>query len=78
MNLLTPKTHEQLKIPHMYQLSILVLYMHVCLLTQSYLTLSDPLDCSTPGSSVHQIFQAKILERVAISFFMNTATIDMV
>ena len=36
--------------------------------TQSYLTLCDPMDCSLPGSSVHGIFQAKILEWVAISF----------
>ena len=32
------------------------------------LTLYDPLDCGPPGSSVHGIFQARILERVAISF----------
>ena len=31
-------------------------------------TLCDPLDCSPPGSSVHGIFQANILERVAIPF----------
>ena len=31
-------------------------------------TLGDPLDCSLPGSSVHGRFQARILERVAISF----------
>ena len=29
---------------------------------QSYATLSDPLDCSQPGSSVHGIFQAGVLE----------------
>ena len=28
----------------------------------------DPLDCSPPGFSVHGVFQARILERVAISF----------
>ena len=33
---------------------------------QSYLTLSDPMDCSPPGSSVHGIFQARVLEWVAI------------
>ena len=36
--------------------------------TQSCPTLCDPVDCSPPGSSVHGIFQARILERVAISF----------
>ena len=30
-------------------------------------TLCDPMDCSPPGSSVHEIFQARILEWVAIS-----------
>ena len=40
----------------------------VCVLTQSYLILCDPKDCSLPGSFVHGIFQARILEWVAISF----------
>ena len=35
---------------------------------QSCTTLCDPMDCSLPGSSVHGIFQARILEWVAISF----------
>ena len=35
---------------------------------QSFPTLCDPMDCSLPGSSFHGIFQAKILEWVAISF----------
>ena len=34
---------------------------------QSCLTLCDPMDCSPPGSSVHEIFQARVLEWVAIS-----------
>ena len=37
-------------------------------LTQSCPTLSDPMDCSLPGSSVHGIFQARILEWGAIAF----------
>ena len=36
--------------------------------TQSCLTLCDPMDCSLPGSSVHGILQARVLEWVAISF----------
>ena len=36
---------------------------------QSCLTLCDPIDCSPPGSSVPGILQARILERVAISFY---------
>ena len=35
---------------------------------QSCLTLSDPMDCSLPGSSVHGIFQARVLEWGAIAF----------
>ena len=35
---------------------------------QLCLTLSDPMDCSPPGSSVHGIFQARVLEWVAIAF----------
>jgi hypothetical protein len=35
---------------------------------QSRPTLSDPMDCSLPGSSVHGIFQARVLEWVAIAF----------
>ena len=36
--------------------------------TQSCPTLRDPMDCSPPGSSIHGIFQARILEWVAIAF----------
>ena len=35
---------------------------------QSCPTLCDPMDCNLPGSSVHGILQARILEWVAISF----------
>ena len=38
------------------------------LVAQSYPTLCIPMDCSPPGSSVHEISQARILEQVAISF----------
>ena len=41
----------------------------VCVLVaQLYLTLCDPMDCSSPGSSVHGILQARILEWVARPF----------
>ena len=36
--------------------------------TQSCPTLPDPTDCSLPGSSVHGIFQARVLEWGAIAF----------
>ena len=38
------------------------------LVAQSCPTLCDPIDCSRPGSSVHGILQARILEWVAIPF----------
>ena len=31
-------------------------------------TLSDPMDCSLPGSSAHGIFQARVLKWIAIAF----------
>ena len=40
----------------------------VVLVAQLRLTLSNPMDCSLPGSSVHGILQVRILEWVAISF----------
>ena len=46
----------------------LVLYMGESEVAQSCLTLSGLMDCSPPGSSIHGIFQARILEWVAISF----------
>ena len=38
-----------------------------CSVTQSHPALCDPLGCSPPGSSVHETFQARVLEWVAIS-----------
>ena len=35
---------------------------------QSCPTLSDPMDCSLPGSSIYGIYQARVLEWVAIDF----------
>ena len=43
------------------------IHAHTCEVTQSRPTLSDPMDCSLPGSSVHGIFQARVLEWVGIS-----------
>ena len=40
---------------------------------QSCPTLSDPMDCSLPGSSIHGIFQARVLEWGAIAFSPQTA-----
>ena len=38
---------------------------------QSCPTLSDPMDCSLPGSSAHGIFQARVLEWGAIAFSVS-------
>ena len=39
--------------------------------------MSDPMDCSPSGSSVHEIFQAKILESVAISSFRGSSNLGI-
>ena len=48
-----------------------MLYFCCCcyLVTKSYLTFCNPMDCNLPASSVHGILQARILECVAISSF---------
>ena len=50
-------------------------FLHQCMkvkskseVAQLCLTLSDPMDCSPPGSSIHGIFQARVLEWGAIAF----------
>ena len=44
--------------------------------TQSCPTLSDPMDCRLPGSSIHGIFQARVLEWGAIAFSARIATLQ--
>ena len=51
-----------------YKLYIVYKYIHVYVCIYMCLTLCDPMNCSPPGSSVHGIFQARILEQVAMSF----------
>ena len=54
-----------------WKLSVCKGTCHACMHTkslQSCLTLCNPMECSSPGSSVHGILQARILEWVAISF----------
>ena len=57
------------------------IYMCICMkseVTQSCPTLCDPTDCNLPGSSVHGIFRASVLEWGAIAFcvymYMYTQT----
>ena len=47
---------------------------------QSYPTLSNPMDCSLPGSSVHEIFPAKVLEWGAIAFsdFYQSSSLKLI
>ena len=42
---------------------------------QSCLTLCDPMDGSLPGTSIHEIFQARVLEWVAIAFSIGVGTL---
>ena len=44
----------------------------------SCLTLSDPMDCNLPGSSVHGIFQARVLEWGAIAFSDKTLSYTII
>ena len=46
-------------------------------IAQSFPTLSDPMDCSLPGSSVHGIFQARVLEWGAIAFSRILGYLDL-
>ena len=50
------------------ELNIQIINHTSCACSQSHLTLCDLMDCSLPGSSVHELFQARILEWIAISF----------
>ena len=64
---------EQFHYPKHYLMSLcgqslLQLLVVVVVVTKSCLTLGNPMDCSPPGSSIHGIFQARILEWIAISF----------
>ena len=60
----------------LFNLKSVYLYQRVraCSVAQSCPILCDPMDCSMPGSSVHGIFQARILEWVAISSSMGSSS----
>ena len=51
--------------------------MHDSEVVRSCPTLRDPMNCSLPGSSIHGIFQARVLEWVAIAFSDETITKDL-
>ena len=51
----------------------ITLHLCVCSVLQSCPTLSNPMDCSPPGSSARGIFQVRILEQVDISSSMGSS-----
>ena len=61
-NKLYSKNIELLVLKDTLVVVVIVLDAQLCL------TLYDPMDCSPPSSSVHGIFQARILEWVAVPF----------
>ena len=50
----------------------------LCLVTQSCLTLCDPMNCSPPGSSLHGILQARILEWVSVSSSRGDCMLELI
>ena len=56
--------------------SVVQCLIGISLCIQLHLTLCSPVDCSPPGSSVQGIFQARILEWIAISFSNHLDTYD--
>ena len=60
-------------VPTLFLLTRTIFSCPKVLVAQSCLTLWDPMDCSSPGSSVHGILQARILEWIAIPFFMGSS-----
>ena len=66
-NCLNKKQLAKLRTKHYLVQSITFSWSCVCSAPQLSPTLCDPMDCSPPGSSVHGILQARILEWVAIS-----------
>ena len=61
---------RSLSLPFRWAILLLLLFSSILhgKVAQSCLTLCDPVGCSLPGSSVHGIFQARVLEWIAISF----------
>ena len=62
-----------MEVAHKNNLITLTILKVKVLVADLYPTLSDPRDCSPPGSSVHEILQARILVWVAIPFSRGSA-----
>ena len=63
-----PQITKLAKVQELCLFNFALHYLSESEVAQSCPTLCDPMDCSLPGSSVHEIFQAIVLEWVAISF----------
>ena len=61
-------SHHFMLCSHVTLWVYVIVFICPCSVSKSCLTLCDPMDCSPPGSSIHGILQASILEWVAISF----------
>ena len=59
--------------PHWKDIGYLIHMVFIYVSAQSCPAVCDPMDCSPPGSSVHGIFQAGILEWVTISSFKGSS-----
>ena len=65
----TPSTHTHTHTHTQKRVILTEIFLcSYCLVAKSYPNLWEPMDCNQPGSSVHGISQARILEWVAISF----------
>ena len=67
---------RNLEVPE-YNMKALFVCLHIVLAAQLCSTLCDPMDCGLPGSSVHGILQARILEWVAISSSRGSFVVHM-
>ena len=58
------------KLVHLFSCKkrVIIVYYHAVVQSLSHVRLCNPVNCSPAGSSVHGIFQARVLEWVAISF----------
>ena len=64
----SPWGHKELDTTEQFTMRALLIGESESEVAQLWLTLCNPMDCSLPGSSVHGIFQAIVLEWIAISF----------
>ena len=56
---------------------LFIIFMCMCSVAQACPTLCDPMDCSLPGSSVHGILQAGVLEWVIIFYSRGCSRLDL-